>query len=158
MPSHCGTRKRTSGFGTSPRETLTRLTFAPGRDSYPVWTLDGQRLVFSSDRDGSQNLYWKAADGTGSVERLTKSESDHFAYAFTPAGGQLVFLELGEQGADLGVLTLEGSSEPLLATEFDERTAALSPNGRWLAYESNDSSQYEIEIYVRPFPNVDEGH
>ncbi len=140
------------------RETLTRLTFAPGRDSYPVWTLDGQRLVFSSDRDGSQNLYWKAADGTGSVERLTKSESDHFAYAFTPAGGQLVFLELGEQGADLGVLTLEGSSEPLLATEFDERTAALSPNGRWLAYESNDSSQYEIEIYVRPFPNVDEGH
>ena len=140
------------------RETLTRLTFAPGRDSYPVWTLDGQRLVFSSDRDGSQNLYWKAADGTGSVERLTKSESDHFAYAFTPAGGQLVFLELGEQGADLGVLTLEGSSEPLLATEFDERTAALSPNGRWLAYESNDSRQYEIEIYVRPFPNVDEGH
>ena len=111
------------------RETLTRLTFAPGRDSYPVWTLDGQRLVFSSDRDGSQNLYWKATDGTGSVERLTKSESDHFAYAFTPAGGQLVFLELGEQGADLGVLTLEGSSEPLLATEFDERTAALSPNG-----------------------------
>ncbi len=57
---------------------------------------------------------------------------------------------------DLALLSLDGASELLLATEFDERNAQLSPNGKWLAYESDESGQYEI--HVRPYPNVDEGH
>ena len=61
----------------------------------------------------------------------------------------------GAQGQDFGLLSLEGSSEPLLATEFRERNPALSPDGRWLAYESNASGQNEI--YVRPFPNIEDG-
>ena len=136
------------------RETLTRLTFASGRERVPIWTPDGKRVVFSSERDGSENLYWKAADGTGVVERLFESESRHFPYAFTPDGSQLLFLELGE-GGRLGLLSLEGSSTPLLATEFSETNASLSPDGRWLAYESNASG--ESEIYARPFPNIDDG-
>jgi len=137
------------------RETLTRLTFAPGVDLYPVWTPDGTQVAFSSDRDENFDLYWKAADGTGTVERLTESENAQFPYAFTPDGSQLVFRETGEQGFNLGVLSLEDSSEPLLATEFNEYNAELSPDGRWLAYESNASGQQEI--YVRPFPNVEDG-
>ena len=137
------------------RETLTRLTFDPGADATPVWTPDGKQVAFSSDRDGTPNLYWKAVDGTGAVERLTESENLHFPYAFTPDGRQLVFLEIDERGTDLVVLSLDGSSEPLIASEFRERNAEISPDGRWLAYESSASGQYEI--YVRPFPNVDEG-
>jgi serine/threonine-protein kinase len=137
------------------RETLTRLTFAPGLDIWPLWTPDGTQVAFSSDRDGIFNLYWKAADGTGAVEGLTESENEQRPYAFTPDGSQLVFGETGEQGLELGVLSLEDSSEPLLATEFNELNAELSPDGRWLAYQSNASGQYEI--YVRPFPNVEDG-
>ena len=135
------------------RETLTRLTFAPGWDLNPVWTPDGRQVAFASDRDGTPHLYLKAADGAGAVERLTESENDQYPYAFTPDGRQLVFLEM--QNLDLVVLSLEGSPEPLLATEFSERNGEISPDGLWLAYESNASGQYEI--YVRPFPNVEDG-
>ncbi len=76
------------------RETLTRLTFAPENDLFPVWTPDGQRVAFSSTRDGVLNIYWKAADGTGSVERLTESSNQQAPYAFTPDGTQLVFAEV----------------------------------------------------------------
>ena len=137
------------------RETITRLTVAPGYDGFPVWTPDGARVVFSSIRDGIANLYGKAADGTGAVERLTESVNQRYPYAFTPDGSQLLFLEVRAGGRDLGVLSLDGTSEPLLATAFDERNAALSPDGRWLAYQSNESGQ--DEIYVQPFPNVNEG-
>ena len=137
------------------RETLTRLTFAPAEDFYPVWTPDGRKVAFASNRDGGFNLYWKAADGTGTVERLTESENLQFPSAFTPDGKQLVFSEFGRQDSNLGRLSLEGSSEPLLATEFNERNGEISPDGRWLAYESDASGQYEV--YVRPFPNVEDG-
>ena len=66
-----------------------------------------------------------------------------------------MFVELDEQNRDLGVLSLEGSSKPLLATEFNERNGEISPDGRWLAYQSDASGQHEI--YVRPFPNVEDG-
>ncbi len=116
------------------RETLTRLTFAPEGDAYPVWTPDGQRVAFSSPRDGLANLYWKAADGTGTVERLTESSNTQFPYGFTPDGRHLVFREdadSSDTGLDLMTLAMDGerSSEPLLTTEFAEYNAALSPDG-----------------------------
>ena len=139
------------------RETMTRLTFAPALDGWPVWTPDGRRLVFSSRRDGALNLYSKAADGTGAVERLTEAPSRQYANAFTPDGNHLLYHAWQPSGGDLVVLSLDGgASEPLLATEFDERNVELSPNGKWLAYESDASGQYEI--HVRPYPNVDRGH
>ena len=139
------------------RETLRRLTFAPEGDIYPVWTPDGRRVAFSSTRDGTYNLFWKSADGTGMVERLNESENPQNPYVFSPDGKQLVYREVHPQrGDDLGVLSLDGdaSVEPLLATEFNERNAEISPDGRWLAYQSDASGQFEI--YVSPFPNVDE--
>ena len=140
------------------RETLTRLTFDPAQDIYPVWTPDGQRVAFSSARAGSFNLFWTAADGTGAVERLTEAPNNQFARAFSPDGTRLVFHEAHPDTArDLRVLLLDGErrSEPLLANEFDEQNPELSPDGRWLAYQSDASGQEEI--YVRPFPTVDEG-
>ncbi len=141
------------------REILTRLTFDPATDHNPLWTPDGQRIVFDSGRDGSvHNLYWKAADGTGQVERLTTSPNYTGVYSFSPDGKSLVHREAGTTSQwNLHVLSMEGerTSQPLFDSEFAERSAAISPNGRFIAYESNESGQFEI--YVRPFPNVDDG-
>ena len=138
------------------REILRRLTFDPGIDRYPVWTPDGQRVAFGSNRStpsDTMNLFWKAADGTGEVERLTESPNGQLPYWFSPEGTRLVYLTEG----DLRVLSLEGDrpTEPLLATEFLEVNADFSPDGRWVAYQSNASGQHDI--YVRPFPDVNQG-
>jgi serine/threonine-protein kinase len=138
------------------REILTRLTFDPATDSFPVWTPDGQRIVFNSGRAGAGNdLFWKSADGTGQVERLTTNPNNQGAFSFSPDGKRLVFGEA--TNSDLQVLSMEGerTSQPLFQSQFNESRARISPDGHWIAYESNESGR--IEIYVRPFPNVEEG-
>ena len=141
------------------RATLTRLTLDPGEDSYPVWTPDGKRIVFSSNRDGGQNnLWWQAADGTGTAERLTTSSNTQLVTGITPDGTAVVFYELPpKMGRDLLKVALDGTHRvtPLLQTKFDELNGIVSPDGRWLAYESNSSGSFEI--YVQPFPNVGGG-
>ena len=109
-------------------------------------------IVFRSTRDGG-GLFWKAADGTGEVERLFESSGGPRPLGWA-ADGRLVF---DQAPGDIGALTIEGerTAEMLLATAFDERLPALSPDGRWIAHESNESSL--SDIYVRPFPNVDDG-
>ncbi|MCZ6774401.1 MAG: hypothetical protein O7G83_20780, partial [Proteobacteria bacterium] len=142
------------------RGTSTRLTFDPGVDIVPVWTPDAQRVVFSSGREGGPfALYSKAADGTGAVERLGTSENNQFAFAFSSDGKELVLSEGRDPSPpfDITVLSLDGNgvSRPLVQTEFNEGEAAVSPDGRWMAYLSGESGQ--DEIYVRPFPNVQAG-
>ncbi len=137
------------------REILTRLTFDPAVDSFPVWTPDGQRIIFDSGRAGtSHNLFWKAADGTGQVERLTTSPNNQTAHSFSPDGKRLVFGE--GTPLKLQVLSMEGerTSQPLFQSQFENKSK-ISPDGHWIAYESNESGR--LEIYVRPFPNVEEG-
>jgi len=152
------------------RSTLTRVTTDSGSDNYPVWTPDARRLVYA--RDG--NLYIRAADGTGTAERLTESERTQFPTGISPDGTRVVFYEymLPTVLRDLRLLMLrpsapsavgtaaqgiDGRSEAvtLLETPFNERFGILSPDGRWLAYEADPSGAYEI--YVRPFPNVGDG-
>jgi eukaryotic-like serine/threonine-protein kinase len=151
------------------RETLTRLTFDPGEDEFPLWSPDGNRVAFSSSRAGGSTfktgLFWVAADGTGAVERLAVGARQTFPEAFTPDGSQVIVDGSGPEGNDdIGLVSLkaeaaEGTPErnvrPLLQTTFGERNATLSPDGRWLAYESDESGR--AEIYVRPFPAVDSG-
>ena len=138
------------------RETLTRLTFEPGFNRFPVWARDSTRVVFSSG--APLNLHWKAADGTAAVERLTESASNQFGHSFSPDGESLVISETeGGTGQDVRVLSRAGDRgvETLVATQFEEWNGELSPDGRWLAYQSDQSGRYEV--YVRPFPNVDGG-
>jgi len=139
------------------REIPTRLTFDPAVDHMPVWTPDSQRVVFDSMREeANHNLFWKAADGTGPVQRLTTSPNGQGARSFSPDGKSLVHHE-ASPSRNLHVLSMEGefTSQPLLDSEFAENAAAISPSGRFIAYSSNESGQNQI--YVRPFPNVDDG-
>ena len=135
------------------RGGLSRLTFDPGQDFYPVWTPDSRRLIFSSARAGARNLFAQAADGTGAVTRLTESPTGENATSISPDGTRLVFQTSG----DVMQLRLDGTHQvtPLVQTPFTERNGEVSPDGRWLAYEANDSGSFEI--YVRPFPDVAKG-
>jgi serine/threonine-protein kinase len=142
------------------RLTLTRLTFAPGIDSYPTWMPDGRRLFFSSEREGARSLFAQPADGTGAAERLTKgSNHQQNATGITSDGSRLLFTQIGSQtGDDVMQVTLTDDHivTPLVQTPVTERNGVVSPDGRWLAYEANDSDSFEI--YVRPYPNVASGH
>jgi serine/threonine-protein kinase len=141
------------------RSTFTRLSSGYGPAVAPRWSPDGQRIVFSSGREGiGINLFWKASDGTGEVERLTTSPSSQIPSSWSSDGQRLLFYECSAVDAcDLWMLSLE--SEPtaqlLLQTEFNEWHPVLSPDGHWFAYESNASGQREV--YVRPFPDADAG-
>ena len=131
---------------------LTRLTFDEAVDAVPLWTPDSQRVVFASSREGG-GLFWRAADGTGEVERLLESTNRPRPWGWSTDGRLL----LDQLPGDIGVLTVEGDRtvEMLLETDFAEQVPALSPDGRWNAYQSNESGRNQI--YVRPFPNVDDG-
>jgi eukaryotic-like serine/threonine-protein kinase len=135
---------------------LTRLTFDPGINRGGIWSPDGKRVAFSADRDGSENIYWQAADGTGTAERLTQGPGVQFPNSFTP-DGRLVYSEPNAPPFDLAVVNVNGDrkADLLLHEQYNEGNAAVSPDGQWLAYESNESGQNEI--YVRPFPKVDDG-
>ena len=130
---------------------LTRLTFHEASDTVPLWTPDSQRVVFASSREGG-GLFWRAADGTGEVDRFLESTNSSRPWGWS-TDGRLVFDQLP---GDIGMLTVEGDRtvEMLLEAGFSERVPALSPDGRRIAYESNESGQ--TQIYVKPFPNVDD--
>ena len=122
-----------------------------------MWTSDGSRIIFTSERTGARNLFWQAADGTGAVERLTESPNSAEWTAVSP-DGRAIFRGLATTREDVMAMTLDGSRrvKPLVQSPFIERTGVVSPDGRWLAYEANDSGQFEI--WVRPFPDVKSGH
>ena len=140
------------------RSTLTRLTTASGVDYYPVWTPNGQRVIFNSGREGVPNLFWQAADGSGAVERLTRSPNPQASTGISPDGTRLVFYETSPMtGDDILQVELTGTHQvtPLVQSPSAERNGVISPDGRWLAYEANDSGQFEI--WVQPYPDVNRG-
>ena len=135
------------------RGALTRFTFE-GSNHFSLWTPDGKRLTFSSDRDGSHNLFWKPADGIGGAERLVKSESHQDPGSWSPDGKALAFAEFhSDTKWDIWLLHMEGErrARPFLQTEVDEYHPMISPDGRWLAYTSTETGR--LEVYVQPFPD-----
>ena len=142
------------------RETLSRLTFDPAADTNPVWTPDSRRIIFGSARGGVFNLYGQAADNTGTIERLTTSPNTQYPNSMSPDGAHVLFVENAPKTVqDIGMLTLDPARKsevaPLLATTFNELNAEVSPDGRWVSYQSNESGT--SQVYVRPFPKVDAG-
>jgi Tol biopolymer transport system component len=143
------------------RDTLTRLTFAGESNGYPVWTPDGQRIAYSSqEKVGVDNLWWIRADGAGDAQRLSESKGPQSAGSWRPDGKVLAFHQLNpDTHYDVMTLPIEGNEKtgwkpgepkPFLNSPFNEREPGFSPDGRWLAYQSNESGSYEV--YVRPFP------
>jgi serine/threonine-protein kinase len=132
--------------------TFSRLSFE-GQNFYPEWSPDGSRVLFSSLRAGSRDLYWRRADGSGTAERLYSAATEVWEGILSRDGNWLAFREIKpETGRDIMVLPLqdERQPQPFVQTSFDERSIALSPDDRWLAYVSNESGN--DEVYVRAFP------
>jgi serine/threonine-protein kinase len=139
------------------RQTLARLTFDPGLNRSPVWTPDGKRLAFSAQRDNAENIYWQAADGSGAPEPLTEiPNASVFPHVFSSDGTHFLFTSIAPP-YDISRVSLTADRKPelLLQTPFDETNPDLSPDGRWLAYQSNESGR--TEIYVRPYPDLNAG-
>jgi serine/threonine-protein kinase len=142
------------------RGTRTRLTFGDGIEGPAVWSPDGSELIYSSDEDGSDDLYRKPADGSGDPVQLTHEDLQIFVSDWSSDGRYVLALRIGQAdeekgwqaGADIGYIDLEGDGDfqPFLATQFQESEASFSPDGRWVAYQSNESGRNEV--YVRPFP------
>jgi serine/threonine-protein kinase len=141
------------------RKTMTRLTFDNAFDGSPIWTLDGKRIIFDSASEGRQSIFWKAADGSGKIEKLASvQDREIWPYPISSNGKSLILGEYGaESGYDIGTLSMEGDHTPklLLKERYGEYRPHLSPDGRWIAYQSDESGRWEI--YVRPFPDVDIG-
>jgi serine/threonine-protein kinase len=132
------------------RETLTPLT-SEGGGSNPIWTPDGRRVVFFMGAP-HQNLFWQAADGSDKPERLTTNEYPQVPGSWSPDGQVLAFFENNPTThLDLWILRLsDRKPQPFLRTTFNESVPWFSPDGRWLAYVSDESGRYEV--YVQPYP------
>jgi serine/threonine-protein kinase len=141
------------------RDTMRRLTFTQA-NLFPVWTPDGKHMVFLSQARGGASLRWIRADGAGEAQSLLESKRVLIPYSFSPDGQRLAFAESGvDTSFDLWTLLLDlsdpdhpkpGKPELFLRSPFVEQEPAFSPDGRWIAYTSNESGR--IEVYVRPFP------
>jgi serine/threonine-protein kinase len=143
------------------RESVTRqrLTFDPHAYYFPMWTPDSQRVVVSGLREGAFNLSSMAANGTGPVESLHSSRNALQASAWSADGRSLIFMEFIQSNSNIWALSLddEPTARPLMTESFKEEFPVISPDGRWIAYESDQSQSGSGEIYVRPFPNLDDG-
>jgi serine/threonine-protein kinase len=143
------------------RSNLQRITFDPSVDQAALWSADGRQIIFASSRTGAPNLYRRAADGTGTDERLTNSSNPQFPTSVAPGGGVVGF-EV-DAGPDLALFASSNaaqsgspwSSRILLKAPGADVAGEVSPDGHYIAYQSNESTRNEI--YVRPFPELSAG-
>jgi serine/threonine-protein kinase len=138
------------------RKSLTKLTFDAAPEVSPLWTRDGQRVAFWSNRGEKKGVYWKAADGTENDEFLG---AGHYPAFWSADGKAMVLTEWDAEAMnyDLGILPLEGDRKLslLLKEKYNEAQPRISPDGLWMAYTSNESGQNQV--FVRPFPGVEGG-
>ena len=135
------------------RATLTPLTAADVSSQAPAWMPDGTRVVYRGTREGSRNLFWKAANGSDQEERLTTSENLETPVSVSPDGKRVAYAAVDPVlGYDIWVLPLDGTRTPqvFLKTPAIETNPHFSPDGHWLAYVSDESGRNEV--YVQPFP------
>lgn len=135
------------------RDIPSRFTTDPASDSNPLWSPDGSRIVFTSGREGQGNLYQKSASGSGNEEVLLKSGEAKVPDDWSSDGQFIVYETINSKTRhDLWMLPMSGDRQPFpfLQTEFNERQAQFSPDGKWIAYTSDESGA--PEVYVQTFP------
>jgi Tol biopolymer transport system component len=135
------------------RNLRSRFTFDPALDVFPIWSPDSRSLYFASNREGKQGVFRKDIAGAGTVELILEHDRNLWPSSVSPDGRWLLFSSPGEgTGEDISVVSLDDTSErtPFRHTEFQEAGAVFSPDGRWVAYHSDESE--EFEVYVTPFP------
>jgi serine/threonine protein kinase len=136
----------------------TRFTFGKGGNYDPIWSPDGNRIIFNSDRDGSMNLYQKLASGVKEEELLLKSSENKYPTSWSSDGRFLMYIARNAKNKDdLWVFPLEGDHKPIpfQSHEFTEKNGRFSPDMRWVAYESDESGT--AEIYVQAFSQASAG-
>ena len=141
------------------RGARSRITFGGMNRFFPVWSPDGSALAFADGNGPTNRLVMARADGSGQVETLLDRDERQFPTSWGADGNVLAFyIDDPETNRDLAMLPLDGDGtpEPFLATPFDEQAGTFSPDGRWLAYVSDESGQ--DEVYVRPYPGPGERH
>ena len=135
---------------------MTRLTFDADLDSNPVWSPDGMRIAFGSIRAGTFDLYVKPSNGSGAEERLVESPNNKAPQDWSKDGRWLVYYELNPvTGRDVWALDMTSPGRParvVANTPANELLAQLSPDGRWVAYQTNESGRFEV--VVQPFPDA----
>jgi Tol biopolymer transport system component len=129
-----------------------RFTSDPAWEAFPTWSADGSRIIFTSNRSGVYDLYQKAANRAGQEELLYQSSEGKGPTSWSPDGKFLIYYSLG-QPTHLRLLAVAGPADrkatPLVDAQFNSITGRFSPDGRWIAYSSNESGKNEIS--VRPF-------
>jgi serine/threonine protein kinase len=141
------------------RGVMTRLTSDPARDQSPVWSPDGKWIAFASNRKGGVfQIYRKDASGAGQEESLTNGSYDKFPYDWSRDGRLILYGEQagrGGGGSHLMALPVQGDRKPVLVVDevSPRTTAAISPDGRWVAYGSEFSGS--LEVYIRAYPAPD---
>jgi serine/threonine protein kinase/Tol biopolymer transport system component len=135
------------------QDGFRRIVAAPPVGNTPIWSPDGTRIVFSSARNGRPfALYEKAADESGGERLFLQTDQSVFANDWSLDGTLIYRTNSAKGGFDLWTLSVkDGRRQPLVETQFNEREAQFSPDGRWFAFQSDESGQYEI--YLRPFPD-----
>jgi serine/threonine protein kinase len=131
----------------------TRFTFDAANEVFPIWSHDGSRVAFSSNRSGQVNLYQKLSNGSGNEEEILVTDQPKFCNDWSSDGQFIVFHKLsGTTRADIWVLPFSGDRKPFpyLETQFGEREARFSPDGRWIAYTSDETGLRDV--YVQSFP------
>ena len=144
------------------RNLRTRFTFAQQTDSSPTWSLDGKHIAFTSSRGGDFDVFRKTVSGVGEAEPLAANLGLELPRGWSPDGSSLLYVSIGTNtntGDDLWVLPMTAADDetkpaptPYLRTEFNERDGQFSPDGRWVAYMSDESGRFEV--YVAPFPGA----
>jgi serine/threonine-protein kinase len=133
------------------RESLSRAT-SGSTNANPIWSPDGKKLAFQSDRAGSTGIFWQPADGSGAAERLTTSQFFNVAGSWSPDGQRIAFQDgTPETRNDIWTVGVaDRKAQPFLKTPANEAAPRFSPNGQWMAYTSDESGRWEV--YVRPYP------
>jgi Tol biopolymer transport system component len=135
------------------RAVTSRFTFDPGSNFSPVWSPDGSRIAYGATRKEFLDLYVRSAVAGAQEELLLASGDDKGPTSWSPDGRYILFEDYtSDRGIDLMLLSLEGArkAEPFVQTRFDEQRATFSPDGKWVAYVSNESGR--DEVYVTSFP------